>query len=39
MGYASDQLDQALKGVEVVLIPTGVPRKVRTLCRVIVPVH
>lgn len=28
-GYAADQLDQALEGVEVVVIPAGVPRKVR----------
>lgn len=27
-GYAADQLDQALEGVEVVVIPAGVPRKV-----------
>ena len=27
-GYAADQLDQALKGVKVVVIPAGVPRKV-----------
>ena len=27
-GYAADQLDQALDGVEVVVIPAGVPRKV-----------
>jgi malate dehydrogenase len=26
-GYAADQLDQALEGVEVVVIPAGVPRK------------
>ncbi|TFY51025.1 hypothetical protein EVG20_g11205, partial [Dentipellis fragilis] len=26
-GFAADQLDQALKGVEVVVIPAGVPRK------------
>ncbi|THU81578.1 malate dehydrogenase [Dendrothele bispora CBS 962.96] len=26
-GYAADQLDQALDGVEVVVIPAGVPRK------------
>jgi malate dehydrogenase len=28
-GYAADQLDQALDGVKVVVIPAGVPRKVR----------
>lgn len=27
-GYAADQLDQALEGVKVVVIPAGVPRKV-----------
>lgn len=27
-GYAADQLDQALEGVQVVVIPAGVPRKV-----------
>ena len=27
-GYAADQLDQALDGVDVVVIPAGVPRKV-----------
>lgn len=27
-GYAADQLDQALEGAEVVVIPAGVPRKV-----------
>jgi hypothetical protein len=27
-GYAADQLEQALEGVEVVVIPAGVPRKV-----------
>ncbi|KAK7439299.1 Malate dehydrogenase, cytoplasmic [Stygiomarasmius scandens] len=26
-GYAADQLDQALDGVQVVVIPAGVPRK------------
>ena len=30
-GYAADQLDQALKDVQVVVIPAGVPRKVRIL--------
>ena len=29
-GYAADQLDQALEGVKVVVIPAGVPRKVCT---------
>lgn len=28
-GYAADQLDQALEDVKVVVIPAGVPRKVR----------
>ncbi|KAG9316982.1 malate dehydrogenase [Chiua virens] len=28
-GYAADKLDEALEGVEVVVIPAGVPRKVR----------
>ena len=28
-GYPADKLDQALEGVEVVVIPAGVPRKVR----------
>ena len=28
-GYAADQLDHALDGVKVVVIPAGVPRKVR----------
>lgn len=27
-GYHADKLDQALEGVEVVVIPAGVPRKV-----------
>ena len=27
-GYAADQLDHALEGVNVVVIPAGVPRKV-----------
>lgn len=44
-GYAADQLDQALEGVKVVVIPAGVPRKVRisfftllTLCsRLVTP--
>ena len=27
-GYAADQLDQALEGAKVVVIPAGVPRKV-----------
>ena len=27
-GFAADQLDQALEGVDVVVIPAGVPRKV-----------
>ena len=27
-GYAADQLDAALDGVQVVVIPAGVPRKV-----------
>ncbi|KIJ41584.1 hypothetical protein M422DRAFT_255509, partial [Sphaerobolus stellatus SS14] len=26
-GYAADKLDEALQGVEVVVIPAGVPRK------------
>ncbi|KAL0060778.1 Malate dehydrogenase, cytoplasmic [Marasmius tenuissimus] len=30
-GYAADQLNQALEGVEVVVIPAGVPRKPGTL--------
>ena len=30
-GYAADQLDQALDGVKVVVIPAGVPRKVFTI--------
>lgn len=31
-GYTSDNLDEALQGVEVVVIPAGVPRKV-SLCK------
>lgn len=27
-GYAADKLDEALEGVDVVVIPAGVPRKV-----------
>ena len=30
-GYAADQLDQALTGADVVVIPAGVPRKVSIL--------
>lgn len=30
-GYAADKLDEALEGVKVVVIPAGVPRKVRSL--------
>jgi hypothetical protein len=30
-GYAADELPKALDGVEVVVIPAGVPRKVRVL--------
>ena len=33
-GFAADQLDQALEGVEVVVIPAGVPRKVRYFYKV-----
>ena len=28
-GYAADQLDAALEGAKVIVIPAGVPRKVR----------
>lgn len=28
-GYPADKLDEALDGVKVVVIPAGVPRKVR----------
>jgi hypothetical protein len=28
-GYPADKLDEALDGVQVVVIPAGVPRKVR----------
>jgi malate/lactate dehydrogenase len=34
VGYPADKLDEALQGVKVVVIPAGVPRKVRlsSLC-------
>jgi malate dehydrogenase len=37
-GYHADKLDEALDGVKVVVIPAGVPRKVRLcLCVKCVP--
>ncbi len=30
-GYHAEELEKALEGVEVVVIPAGVPRKVRCL--------
>lgn len=39
VGYPADQLDQALEGVKVVVIPAGVPRKVCSLPRMSMTQH